>query len=47
MFKVFRTAEFENLMNKLLTKEQQERIAKIEEEISLVGFTGKPLGYKF
>jgi len=34
MFKVFRTHEFERKMNKLLTKEQQSRVDKIEEEIS-------------
>ena len=47
MFKVFRTAEFENMMLKLLTKGEQERIVKLEEEISQLGFTGKPLGYTF
>lgn len=47
MFKVYRTTEFERLMNKLLTKEEQIRIAKIEEEIAEKGFTGNPLGFKF
>ncbi|MEK6860462.1 MAG: hypothetical protein AABY07_00685 [Nanoarchaeota archaeon] len=47
MFKVFRTEEFERLMHKLLTKEQQDRVIKIEEEISKVGFTGDPLGLNF
>ncbi len=47
MFKVYRTGEFERLMNKLLTKEEQTRIDKIENEISEKGFTGKPLGYDY
>ena len=47
MFKVYRTNEFERLMNKLLTKEEEKRIGKIESEISEKGFTGKPLGYNF
>ncbi len=34
-------------MNKMLTKVQQQGVDHIEEEISDVGFTGKPLGYKF
>ncbi len=47
MFKVYRTGEFERLINKLLTKEEGKRIDKIESEISERGFTGKPLGYNF
>ena len=47
MFKVYRTNEFENLMDKLLTRENLKRIDKIEKEISEKGFTGKPLGYDF
>ena len=47
MYKVFRTDDFEKLMYKILTKEQQKRVGKIEVEISEEGFTGKPLGYKF
>ena len=47
MFKVYRTGEFERLMNKLLTKEELKRIDKIESEISEKGFTGRPLGYAF
>ena len=47
MFKVFRTYEFERKMNKFLTKEQQERLNKIEDEIAERGFTGNPLGLKF
>ncbi|MBS3103228.1 hypothetical protein J4458_07335 [Candidatus Woesearchaeota archaeon] len=47
MFKVYRTAEFEKLMNKLLTKEEQKRVENIEEEISEKGFTGDTLGFKF
>ncbi len=47
MFKVYRTQEFENLLNKLLTKNDIARVNKIEEEISERGFTGKPLGYNF
>ena len=47
MYKVFRTDEFEKLMSKMLTKVQQESVSNIEDEISNVGFTGKPLGYKF
>ena len=46
MFKVYRTQEFERLMNKL-SKEDLMRIAKIEDEISQAGFTGKPLGFEF
>ena len=47
MFKVFRTEEFERLMHKILTREQQERVVKIEEEISEKGFTGNRLGLNF
>jgi len=47
MFKIFRTREFEQKMHKILTKEQINRINKIEEEISEKGFTGNPLGFKF
>ena len=47
MFKVYRTAEFEKIMNKLLTKEEQKRVENIEEEISEKGFTGDTLGFKF
>ena len=47
MFKVYRTAEFEKLMNKLLTKEEQKRVENIEQEISEKGFTGDTLGFKF
>ena len=44
MFKVYRTKEFEYLMSKLLTQEEQKRVEKIEEEIAESGFTGNPLG---
>ena len=47
IFKVFRTQEFERKMAKLLTKEQQKRIDKIEDEISQKGFTGDSLGFRF
>ena len=47
MFKVFRTAGFEKLINKLLTKEEQIRVNKIEDEIAELGFTGDPLRLKF
>lgn len=47
MFKVYRTKEFEDLMSKLLTQEEQKRVEKIEEEIAETGFTGDPLGFKF
>ena len=47
MFKVYRTSEFERLMNKLLTKEEQTRVNNIEKEISEKGFTGDSLGFKF
>ena len=47
MFKVFRTAEFEKLLKKLLTKEEQARINKIEGEIAEKGFAGDPLGFNF
>jgi len=47
MFKVYRTKEFEDLMGKLLTQEEQKRVEKIEEEIAETGFTGNPLGFKF
>ena len=40
MVKVYRTGEFEKLMHKLLTKEEERRIDKIENEISGKGFTG-------
>ena len=46
MFKVYRTGEFERLMKKL-SKEDLMRVAKVEDEISQTGFTGKPLGFKF
>ncbi len=47
MFKIYRTEEFEKLMNKLLTNEEKIRAKRIEEEISKVSVTGKPLGFKF
>ena len=47
MFKVYRTGEFERLMNKLLTKEELKRIDKIESEISEKGFYGKAIGICF
>ena len=47
MFKVYRTEEFEKLMSKLLTEEEQKKVAKIEEEIAETGFTGSPLGFNF
>ena len=47
IFKVFRTQEFERKMIKLLTKEQQKRVDKIEDEISQKGFTGDSLGFRF
>ena len=47
MFKVYRTKEFEELMGKLLTKEEQKRVDKIEEEIAETSFTGSPLGFNF
>ena len=47
MFKVYRTKEFEELMGKLLTKEEQKRVDKIEEKIAETGFTGSPLGFNF
>ena len=47
MFKVYRTKEFEELMGKILTEEEQKRVDKIEEEIAEIGFTGSPLGFKF
>ncbi len=47
MFKVFRLQEFEKRMNKFLTKEEQIRVDKIEDEIAERGFTGNPLGFKF
>lgn len=47
MFKVYRTKEFEKLMGKLLTEEEQKRVDKIEEEIAKIGFTGNPLGFNF
>ena len=47
MFKVYRTDEFEKLIGKLLTEEEQKRVAKIEEEIAETGFTGSPLGFNF
>jgi len=47
MFKVVRTEEFEKRMNKLLTKEQQQRVDKIEDEIAEKGFVGDPLGSEY
>ena len=47
MFKVFRTEEFEKRMKKLLTKEQQAIVEKIENEIAEKGFVGSPLGFDF
>ena len=47
MFKVYRTKEFEELVGKILTEEEQKRVDKIEEEIAEIGFTGSPLGFKF
>lgn len=47
MFKVYRTQEFERLINKLLNKEEKTRIDKMEEEIAEKGFTGKPLSFEF
>lgn len=47
MFKVYRTQEFERLVNKLLTKEERARIDKIEDEIAEKGYTGKPLSFEF
>ena len=47
MFKVFRTDEFERQMRKFLTKEQQQRVDKLEEEINEKGLTGDPLGLPF
>ena len=47
MFKVYRTKEFEELMGKILTEEEQKRVDKIEGEIAEIGFTGSPLGFKF
>ena len=47
MFKVFRLQEFERRMNKFLTKEEQIRVDKIEDEIAKNGFTGNPLSFKF
>ena len=47
MFKVFRTEEFEKRMKKLLTKEQQKRVDRIEDEIAEKGFVGDPLGFNF
>ena len=46
MFKVFRLQEFEKRMNKFLTKEEQIRVDKIEDEIAEKGFTGDPSGFK-
>ena len=36
MFKVYRTKEFEKLMGKLLTEEEQKRVTKAE-EVALIG----------
>ena len=47
MFKVYRTEEFNKLLDKLLTKAEKDRVENIEDEISEKGFTGRPLGYNF
>ena len=47
MLKVYRTAEFEKLIKKFLTKEEQSQLENIEGEISEKSLTGSPLSFKF
>jgi mRNA-degrading endonuclease RelE of RelBE toxin-antitoxin system len=46
MYKVYRTETFDKQVKKL-PKEEQKQIARIEYQLKINPFVGKPLGYKF
>ena len=46
MFRAFRTDWYEKKLKKL-SKEEQETVEKIEQELKQNPFSGKPLGYRF
>ena len=46
MFRIFRSEWYDKKYNKL-DKSEQEKVTKIEQELKLQPFNGKPLGYKF
>ncbi len=46
MYKVYRTETFDRLVRKL-PKEEQKQIERIEQQLKINPFVGKPLGHKF
>ena len=46
MFRIFRSEWYDKKFTKL-DKSEQDKISKLEQQLKLEPFTGKPLGYKF
>jgi putative component of toxin-antitoxin plasmid stabilization module len=46
MYRVYRTETFDKLVRKL-SKEEQKQITRIENQLKVNPFVGKPLGYRF